>query len=458
MTLAARHGLHLISFSFWGPGMVECWRRSTVLRYPAGQPQVLRAARYIYKCPIWPALVLLLHFPFSLLQQSSSYYLPALQVNTHIIPLITYTMASSDPPFLMLASPVSPPHSDDMDTSLEVPLEAPLEAPSGSPQDRLPNGVYVPMLAFFTPDDEIDVPTTQKHTARLLAAGVTGLVVHGSNGEAVHLSRKERRVVIEAVADTVRHEVDSHNPVPIVAGCSASSEKETVELCYEAREAGATHALILAPGYYAGILNKDMIVEYFHNVATQSPIPILVYNFPAAANGVDLDSDTILRIAAHPAVVGVKLTCGNTGKLARLVVDAPKVRGGVDDFLVTGGSADFILQGLVVGGHGTISGFANLAPRACVKIGELFEEGKFDDARALQHEVARADWLAIRYGFVGVKAAMPYFWGEGDRSATEPRLPFRALDQEGVSVQEIQDGMATVLQIERALAASALAA
>ncbi|KAK4167104.1 hypothetical protein QBC43DRAFT_342318 [Cladorrhinum sp. PSN259] len=345
----------------------------------------------------------------------------------------------------MPTTPISPTHSNiNMDTSEMA-------------QTRLPNGVYVPMLAFFTADDEIDVPTTQRHTARLLAAGVTGLVIHGSNGEAVHMSRKERRAVIEAVADTVRHEVDSHNPVPIIAGCSASSQRETVELCQEAKEAGATHALVLAPGYYAGILTKDMIVEYFHNVATHSPIPILVYNFPAAANGVDLDSDTILRIAAHPDVVGVKLTCGNTGKLARLVADTPKVRGGKEDFLVTGGSADFILQGLVVGAHGTISGFANLAPRACVRIGELFEQAKFAEARALQHQVARADWLAIRYGFVGVKAAMPYFWGEGEQSATEPRLPFKALDQEGVSVKEIQDGMASVLEIERGLAAAASA-
>ncbi|KAK4224787.1 hypothetical protein QBC38DRAFT_286855 [Podospora fimiseda] len=328
---------------------------------------------------------------------------------------------------------------------------------SNTPQ-RLPNGVYVPMLAFFTPEDEIDVPATQRHTARLLAAGVTGLVVHGSNGEAVHMSRKERRTVIKAVADTVRHEVESHNPVPIIAGCSASSLKETVELCQEAKEAGATHALILAPGYYSSILTNDMIVEYFHSVATNSPIPILVYNFPAAANGKDLDSDTILRIAAHPDVVGVKLTCGNTGKLARLVVDVPRVRGGSDDFLVTGGSADFILQGQIVGGHGTISGFANLAPRACVRIGELFDQGKFAEAKALQHQVARADWLAIRYGFVGVKAAMPFFWGKGEQAATVPRLPFKALDAGGVSVKEIQDGMASVLRIERKLAASAVAA
>ncbi|KAL2017738.1 hypothetical protein VTK56DRAFT_1708 [Thermocarpiscus australiensis] len=83
----------------------------------------------------------------------------------------------------------------------------PKPAARPAPQGRLL--WYVPMLAFFTPTDETDIAATQRPTARLLAAGVAGLVVHGSNGEAVHLSRRERRAVLEALADTVRHETDS---------------------------------------------------------------------------------------------------------------------------------------------------------------------------------------------------------------------------------------------------------
>lgn len=327
----------------------------------------------------------------------------------------------------------------------------------------LPRGVYVPMPAFFQPstptslpDDTIDIPATQRHTARLLAAGVSGLVVHGSNGEAVHLSRRERRAAIEAVADTVRHETDSHAPVPILAGCSAQSVRETLELCREARDAGATHALVLPPGYYRGLMDAEGVVGFFEEVARKSALPVVVYNFPAAANGVDLDSDVLVRLAKNPRIVGVKLTCGNTGKLARVVEGALRVRAGRDDFFVGGGSADFILQGLVVGAHGTISGFANLAPRACVRIGELFEEGRLKEARALQHEVAKGDWLAIRYGFIGVKAAMPYFHGESEDSCAVPRLPFKRLDQNGQGVREIREGMAGVLDIERRLAAEAV--
>jgi dihydrodipicolinate synthase/N-acetylneuraminate lyase len=325
--------------------------------------------------------------------------------------------------------------------------------------ERLPNGVYVPILAFFTSDDTIDVPATQRHVARLLAAGIAGIIVHGSNGEAAHLSRRERRIAIEAVVDAARHAADPPNErLPIIAGCGAESVRETVELCCEAQQAGATHALILPPGYYAGLMGVDELVGFFHQVADRSPLPVLIYNYPGAAHGVDLNSDTILRIAAHPRIVGIKLTCGNTGKLARVVADVPKVRDGRDDFFVGGGSADFLLQSLAVGAHGTIAGFANLAPRACVRVMELFEQGRLKEARELQAEVARADWLAIRYGFVGVKAAMPMFHGEAERAACEPRRPLKRLPQGGKAETEIFEGMAGAMVIERQLESTMTAA
>ncbi|EON99924.1 putative dihydrodipicolinate synthase protein [Phaeoacremonium minimum UCRPA7] len=306
-----------------------------------------------------------------------------------------------------------------------------------------PPGVYVPMLAFFTPDTtKIDVTTTQRHAIRLANAGVAGLVVHGSNGEAAHLTHPERTTIIKAVVEAVQKECD--RPLPVIAGCGAQSVLETVELCRAAAQAGATQALVLPPGYYAGLLGPESHIQFFHEVADASPIPILIYNFPAAANGVDLNSDTLLTIAKHPNVVGVKLTCGNTGKLARVVAETAKFR--QDDFRVFGGSADFILQGAVVGADGTISGLANLSPVACCRIIELFEAGKLAEARALQAEVAAADWLMIRYGFPGVKAAMPMFYGKGEETACTMRKPTRPVSEK--AMQEIRAGVEAVIAIE----------
>ncbi|ORY65769.1 dihydrodipicolinate synthetase family protein [Pseudomassariella vexata] len=306
------------------------------------------------------------------------------------------------------------------------------------PQPRaLPDGVYVPTLAFFKADDELDLEVTQRHAIHLAESGVAGIVVHGSNGEAVHLSREERSLIIQSTRSAL--DESDHHLMPLIAGCGAQSTRETIQLCRDASNAGANFVIVLPPGYYGGLLNTAKIVQHFNDVADASLIPVLVYNYPGAVSGLDLSSDTILEIAKHPNVAGVKLTCGNTGKLARIVDSAQP------DFFVAGGSADFILQGLVVGGNGTIAGTANLIPRACVRICELFQAGKLKEARRLQAVVAKADWIAIQTGFVGVKAALQLFQGYGGA----PRKPCCISDDS--EVEMIRKGFAEVMAVEQSL-------
>lgn len=331
---------------------------------------------------------------------------------------------------------------------------------------RLPDGVYVPMLTFFDPETEdLDLASMQNQAARLQQAGVAGILLHGSNGEAAHLTHEERIRNIQAVVDAVRtdrFDLDATTPFPVLAGCGAQSVRETVDLCVEAAGAGATHALVLPPGYYASILGRDQLREFFLSVARQSPIPVLLYNFPAAASGIDLDSDTICALAgAHPNIVGVKLTCGNTGKLARVVAGVAALGRGpasANPFFVAGGSADFILQGAVVGANGSISGLANLSPRACTAILDLFHAGRLEEARALQAIVAQGDWLAIRYGFVGVKHGLQSFGSIGTASSGSlpspvPRKPCQLLS--AAAQAEFDAGTEALLKAEQALAAKA---
>jgi dihydrodipicolinate synthase/N-acetylneuraminate lyase len=173
-------------------------------------------------------------------------------------------------------------------------------------------------------------------------------------------------------------------------------------------------------------------LQHFRDVADASPIPIVVYNYPGACSGLDLNSDSIRSLSANPSIVGAKLTCGNTGKLARIVA------GGTDSFAILGGSADFMLQTLVVGGQGVIAGLANIAPRSCIQIMKLFEVGKLEEARMLQAVVARGDWIAIKGGFVSVKCALQEFYGYGGL----PRKPCAApgkrnLEEMNRSFQEL---------------------
>lgn len=305
---------------------------------------------------------------------------------------------------------------------------------------HLRRGLYVPTVAFFTADDEVDLETTMAHATKLVQAGVAGLVTHGSNGEAVHLGHEERQRINRATREAM--DEAGRADMALIVGCGAQSTRETIQLCREAAASGGTHVLVLPPAYYAGLLTPELIVEHFRAVADASPVPVLIYNFPAACGGLDLSSDTILRLAEHGNIVGVKLTCGNTGKLAR-VVDGTRGR----PFYTFGGSADFTIQTLAVGGHGVIAGTGNLAPRACLKLIDVWDRGATHEARDLQGVVAAGDWVAIQGGFVSIKAALQWYWGYGGL----PRRPCALL--EGAELVKQMDGFADLTALEAKLAA-----
>jgi 4-hydroxy-2-oxoglutarate aldolase len=309
------------------------------------------------------------------------------------------------------------------------------QTPIGRP---LASGIYVPTLAIFTDKtSSIDVEAIEKHAIRLAKSGVAGLVTHGSNGEAVHLDHRER-MLINAATRRALDSIDRAD-MPLIVGCGAQSTRETIQLCIEASRSGGSYALVLPPSYYASLLAPDLILEYFHDVANESPIPLLIYNFPAACGGLDLNSDAILQLAKHPNIVGVKLTCGNTGKLARVACRTD------ERFLTTGGSADFILPTLIVGGDGVIAGLANIAPKACVRVMNLYKTGKVAEARELQEVVARGDWIAIKGGFVAVKCALQMFYGYGGL----PRKPCAIPGKDGL--EDIRKGFAELIKLEKSL-------
>lgn len=278
-------------------------------------------------------------------------------------------------------------------------------------------GVYVPTLCFFDPKTEdLDTATIASHAVRLAKAGVTGIATQGSNGEAVHLTHSERQTVTSTTRSALVSAGFSH--LPIIVGCGGQSVREAVELCREARAAGGDYALVLPPSYYAPLFApaSASVIEYFTKVADQSPIPIIIYNYPGAVSGLDLSSDIIIKLSAHPNIVGVKLTCGNTGKLNRIVsaTKSPKPSAsGQPSFLVLGGSADFTLQSLVGGGHGILAGLGNIAPKACLETIRLYREGHVAEAQKMQETVASGDWTAIQGGIISTKAGMESWYGYG---------------------------------------------
>jgi 4-hydroxy-2-oxoglutarate aldolase len=302
---------------------------------------------------------------------------------------------------------------------------------------KLSAGVYVPAVTFFDRSGEVDVATVRKHAIRLIEAGITGIVTQGSNGEAVLLDHNERILINK----TVRSAIDSigRSDVPLIVGCGAQSTRETILLCKEAAQSGGQFALILPPSYYAALVSPDEVLQYFTDVADASPIPIMIYNYPGVASGLDLNSDAILTLSKHKNIVGTKLTCANTGKMARITA------GVQEGFTTLGGSADFTLQTLIVNGQGVIPGLGNVAPKSCIKVYQLYKAGKIAEAQKAQAIVAKGDWVAIKGGHIAVKCALEAYFGYGGAPRKPCMVPSKA------TVEKIVADLAELMEFEKSL-------
>ena len=243
-------------------------------------------------------------------------------------------------------------------------------------------GCYVPGVTFFHPErDELDLVSQKKYYSYLASTGLKGLVALGTNAETFLLNREERKSLLEVARQAVPA------GYPIIAGVGGHSTSQALEYISDAHEAGANFALLLPCAYFGKQTTPSVVKRFYAQVAKQSPLPIIIYNFPAVCNGLDLDSEIITEITQqHDNIVGVKLTCGSVAKIARLAAVFPPSR-----FAVFGGQADFLLGGLAVGSSGCIAAFANVFPKAVVRVFNLWSAGREKDALALQRVLSLAE-------------------------------------------------------------------
>ncbi|KAG7783275.1 hypothetical protein KL910_005342 [Ogataea haglerorum] len=269
-------------------------------------------------------------------------------------------------------------------------------------------GILAPLPCFFNADETINYDQFAKHTLRLAAAGIMP-VVSGSMGEAIHLEREERIQLIK----TARIALDQAGfaSMPIMAGAGALSTRQAVQYAKDAASAGADSVLVIPPGYYG--LGEANLEAYYTSIAKQSPIPVLIYNFPAVAGGIDMSSDLILRIAGKaPNVAGCKLTCASVAKLARVAQSPLRI---------------------IVGAQGAITGVPNFAPKTCQELWELCQKQmtpeNLTQANKLHLLVSNADAAASSAGIPGMKALLHYLEG-CEPYVRSPLLPASAIAAE----------------------------
>ncbi|CAE6491643.1 unnamed protein product [Rhizoctonia solani] len=320
------------------------------------------------------------------------------------------------------------------------------------PSRSLVDGIYSPTVVFFkdTPKQELDIPTTAAHFEWQAKSGIKGIVVMGTTGEAVALSREERNQELWLwVTATARAAIDKVNQsgLVIVGTVGAQSTLQAIEFCQDAAENGGDYALVLPPGYFAPALNKESILGYYRDVAEASPIPILVYSYPGVCSGLDMSSELIAELATHPRIVGIKHTDHNLGKIARLASLKPTFN---SEFTVFGGASDYLLAALAVGAQGAITGMANVTPRACVKAMDLWRAGKQDEARELAGAISRGEWALGKGWVTGTKYATAYHRGLPE-SVAYPRKPLPHASEEQKKWAETE--LVEIVKIERQLEA-----
>ncbi len=275
-------------------------------------------------------------------------------------------------------------------------------------------GIYPPLPTFFHEDESLDLETLAEHIRRLRERGITRFVALGSNGEAVHLDPEERRLVIAAVRTAAGDEAQ------LLAGAGANSTRETIALCRLAAAAGADVALVIPPHHYRSRMDSAALRGHYLAVADASPLPVMLYNMPGNAAGIDLDADTVIALSAHPNIIGLKDSAGNVAKLAEVAANARQ------GFIVLAGSAGFLLPALVVGAVGAIAALANIAPVECLRLMELTTAGKLDEARALQARLVPVNTAVTSgYGVAGLKAALQFVAHYGGT----PRRPLAPLGE-----------------------------
>lgn len=228
--------------------------------------------------------------------------------------------------------------------------------------------------ALVTPFDDrgrIDFGVLEALVEWQIGEGVDFLVTCGTTGESATLSREERQAVTAAVVRA------SNGRIPVVAGAGGNHTARAVFWARDAAAAKADGVLSITPMYNRP--SPDGLVRHFSAIADATDLPILVGNEPSRTS-LDLDVETILRLAELPRVAGLKEASSDFGKIARLMATVPR------EFAVFSGTDATALAFIALGARGVISVVSNEIPKEMSALVHAALEDRRDEALEIQRK------------------------------------------------------------------------
>lgn len=306
-------------------------------------------------------------------------------------------------------------------------------------------GVYTPSPTFFKSNGEArpeaDIEAQVKHTIFLADNGVTGVVLLGSTGEMVHMTKKERFDFVAGVKKGL--DAKGYDKYPVLAGVAHHGIEDTLEEIKSMKEAGAQWAMVLAPNYFASATTQEGLVNWFTAVADESVLPVVIYYFPGVSNNLKMTPKTFETLAKHKNICGCKLSHGNVTEYAQIALN-PKVQ--QEDFSTMTGLGQLLLPAISAGCHGTIDACSGIFPKTLVKLWELSTAGKVKEAQKIQYVVSRVEEIVAAYGPMGVKHLTSKVLGYNELGRAPLNVSLTTAQKEAFS-QEIEDA----IQLEKSL-------
>jgi 4-hydroxy-2-oxoglutarate aldolase len=280
-------------------------------------------------------------------------------------------------------------------------------------------GCFPPIPTPFNDHGRIDHDRLAHNFEKWQETPLAGFAVLGSNGEAVLLKEEEKLETWKTAGAAIKKD---HL---FIAGTGCESTMETIELTEKAANSGANAAMVVTPHYYKSRMDHRALIEHYTMIAERSPIPIILYNVPGFT-GIDLSAQTIIELAQHPNIIGLKESSGNLVKIGQLIHSAG------DSFQVLAGSGSFLLPALSVGAVGGVMALASVAPNHLSELTRSFDQGDLKKAREIQLGLIPANAaVTTKFGIPGLKAAMDLIGMYGG-PVRSPLLPLNQREKDEV--------------------------
>jgi 4-hydroxy-tetrahydrodipicolinate synthase len=276
-------------------------------------------------------------------------------------------------------------------------------------------GILPAALTQFRADQSIDVAATLKHLDAMLAAGMDGIIMLGTVGENCSLEMNEK---LELLRATVAH---VEGRVPVLTGVAEYTTALACRFAVEAGKAGVDGLMVLPAMVYPS--DPRETAAHFRAVARAAELPILCYNNPVSYK-VDITPEQFVELADEPTLVAIK----ESSEDSRRIIDLKNAVG--DRYLLFCGVDDQLMQSVVLGATGWVSGLVNAFPHESRLLWDLLQQGRIDEARAVYRwfmPLLHLDTHPKLVQYIKLAAAT---CGHGSEMVRAPRLPLVGVERD----------------------------